>query len=149
MEHSFNPYPVVGAVKTFLMCAVLALLAFYIRPGISGIFDTLIAAIALVGLTFILLAFLVAKFHTITLSEQTITYRSGIIVLRKIMLPYSKITEASYTQGLIQRIFGVGTLRVDTAGGSMVAIYLADVRYGDLKKILAEINAKTGKDAGI
>jgi len=149
MANSFNPHPMVAVTKAVVVAALIIASLFYIRESIADILFTAIIAVVLSCIAYILLAVLVTKFHTITLEEQTITYHSGIISTRKIVLPYAKITEASYTQGLTQRIFGVGTLRVDTAGGADVAIHMADVRYADLKKILDEINKKSGKDGGI
>ena len=147
MERSFNPYPIVAVVKALAFALLFTVVLLYLHP--EALLSTAMLAILLFCAAYALLAFLMAKFHTITLEGQTIIYRSGILSLKKIVLPYAKITEASYTQGIIQRIFGVGTLRVDTAGGSMVAIHLADVRHSDLKKILDEINSKSGKDGGI
>ena len=63
-------------------------------------------------------------------------------------MPYVKITEAGYSQGLIQRIFGVGTLTLDTAGGSAVAIYLSDIKRSDIDEVLSEVREKSGKDDG-
>jgi len=149
MERSFNPYPIVAVAKAICMALLFTAALLYLRPAMEDIFPTALVIVLLLCVAYVLLAFLMAKFHTITLEGQTIIYRSGILSLRKIVLPYAKITEASYTQGIVQRIFGVGTLRVDTAGGSQVAIYLADVRYSDLKKILDEINQRGGNDGGV
>lgn len=147
MEQSFNPWPAVAAAKMVLMALLLAAVLFLAR-GIEST-SAMLLALALVTVAYALAAFLLAKFHTITLQEQTLAYQSGLLATRRIIIPYAKITEAGYTQGIMQRIFGVGNLSVDTAGGSPVAIRLNDVRYSDLKKILNEINRKTGKEGGL
>jgi membrane protein YdbS with pleckstrin-like domain len=95
-----------------------------------------------------LVAYLASRFQTLTLEENSMLFQSGIISTRRIMLPYSKITETSYAQGLLQRVFGVGTLNVDTAGGANVAIHIPDVRHEDMKAILSEIKARSGKGDG-
>jgi uncharacterized membrane protein YdbT with pleckstrin-like domain len=46
---------------------------------------------------------------------------------------------------LIQRLFGVGSLNIDTAGGSDMAIRMADVKYSDIKLVLGEVKAKGGR----
>ena len=148
MAHSFHPHPIVAAVKIFLMDVILHVLFFAVRNYIERIFITLLLAIWLIGLAFVLVAFLRAKFHTIVMDDNTLTYNSGILSLRRIVLPYTRITEASYTQDLVQRIFGVGTLNVDTAGGSDIAIHVHDIRYNDLKMILAMVNNRSGRGDG-
>ncbi len=130
------------------MALILTGLLFLIREFLDRVFVTLLMLLWLITFAFVLLAFLASRFHTLTLEENSIIYHSGIISTRNVILPYAKITEASYTQGLVQRVFGVGTLKIDTAGGSDVAIYLNDVKYDDLKKILGEVNTRGDKGDG-
>ncbi len=148
MAHSFHPYPIVAAVKIFLMDVLLSALFFFLRDYIESIFITLLLALWLIGFAFMLVAFLRSRFYTVTLEGNTLTYNSGILSLRNVVLPYERITEASFTQDVVQRIFGVGTLNVDTAGGSDIAIHVHDIRHKDLKAILAAINLKGGKGDG-
>ncbi len=149
MARSFNPHPIVAVTKVVLMAILLTILLFVMRDVVERILSTLLISLWAVAFVFVVISFIAARFHTITLEENSITYNSGILSLRRIVLPYAKITEASYTQTLLQRVFGVGTLNIDTAGGNNVAIHIHDIRYGHLRKILDEINAKGGKDSGI
>jgi uncharacterized membrane protein YdbT with pleckstrin-like domain len=149
MERSFNPHPIVAVTKVIIMAALLSILLYVMKDVVERIFSTLLLSLWLVAFVFVTISLIAARFHTLTLEENTIAYNSGILSLRRIVLPYAKITEASYTQSLIQRIFGVGSLNIDTAGGDSVAIRIHDIRYGHLKTILDEINAKGGKDSGI
>jgi uncharacterized membrane protein YdbT with pleckstrin-like domain len=82
-----------------------------------------------------------AQTYTIALGESGITYSVGLFSRKEIVIPYSQVTEASYTQGILQRIFGVANLSVDTPGGSNMAIHLTDVRYADVKKTLDRIHS--------
>ena len=149
MPHAFNPYPAVAMAKFFLFGIIISGII-YLWRDIFG--DMLIQAFAIswaVFLFFILLAFIRSKFYTIELEEQSITYKAGILSTRKIIIPYSKVTESSFTQTIFQRLFDVGNLNIDTAGGSDVAIRMNDVKHSDLKIILGDINQKTGKDSGL
>ena len=148
MAHSFNPHPIVPAFRILFFVAIFSIGAYLLKDFLEHILLTVLAAIWLVGLVYILLAFLSAKFHTVILDQNTITYNSGILSIRKIILPYSRITEASFNQSLLQRIFSVGTLNVDTAGGANMAIHVNDIHYSDLKRILSEINRRSGKGDG-
>ena len=148
MERSFHPYPIVAITRITLMSIILSSIILYLRDYIENIYITLLIVVWLIGLAFMLVAFISTRFQTLILEDNTMMFRSGLISLRKVVLPYAKITEASYTQGIIQRVFGVGTLLVDTAGGANVAIHMSDIKYADLKRILDEINSKGGKDSG-
>jgi len=149
MAHSFHPHPVIGVVKIALYVALLAVLLFFLREMLGGLFVQILLIVFGFGIISTVFAFLMAKFQTVTLEENSITYTSGIFSMRRTVVPYSKITEASYIQGLIQRLFGVGTLSIDSAGGATIAIRMENVRYADLKKIIDEVNAKTGKESGV
>jgi membrane protein YdbS with pleckstrin-like domain len=89
-----------------------------------------------------------AKFELISLDEKSMRYTRGILFQHNVILPYAKITEATFAQTPLQRIFKVGTLRVDSAGGSVVAILVHDVNRSDIDLILGELNEKTGNDGG-
>ena len=149
MPHAFNPYPAVAMAKLFLL-GIIVSGAIYALRDIFG--DLLIQAFVicwLVALLFILVAFIRSRFYSIELDDQAITYQGGILSTRKIVIPYPRVTEASFTQTLFQRLFGVGNLNISTAGGGNVAIRMNDVKHSDLVAILGDINSKTGKDSGI
>jgi uncharacterized membrane protein YdbT with pleckstrin-like domain len=149
MARSFNPYPIVRCVKILAIAVMLTAGIYMLHEYVERIWGTLLAAVWLISLASAMLAYLSAKFHTLTLDETSMVYQSGVLSTRRIVIPYAKVTEASYTQGLVQRLFGVGTLNVDTAGGSNVAIHVQDVRHVHLVGILEEIRKKGGKGDGV
>lgn len=126
-----------------LTAIALSIALFLAREWIMGIFTSLLVAVWLVAIVYAAIAFVYSRFQLIIIEGQTITYKSGILSTRDIVLPFSKITETGYYQTLFQRIFGVGNLRLDTLGGS--AIIVDDILYRDMKTILAAVNGKTGK----
>jgi len=142
MTESFNPVPIVAAVKYIVSAVLLSVALFIIGFIIGGLAYLLILLMWAVTLFKIAIAFLRAQYHVLTLEKNTITYTYGIISRNQTVLPYSRVTEASYDQGFLQRIFKVGTLRIDSAGGSRIAVYLPDIRDKDLKRILKKINKK-------
>jgi uncharacterized membrane protein YdbT with pleckstrin-like domain len=146
---SFNPYPIVAIARIFISAIFLTGVLFLFRDTVANYLSTLLLLVWLVSFMYMLAAYLRSRFYSITLEDQFITYQSGILSTRKVVLPYAKITEASYSQSLPQRLFGVGTVNIDTAGGTNIAIRLIDIRSDDMKEILGEINRKGGKDSGI
>ncbi|MDD5340269.1 MAG: PH domain-containing protein [Candidatus ainarchaeum sp.] len=149
MAHSFHPSPVVAGVKILLYLLLVTIFLVLVQDLLRGLFLTFLAIAWLGGIIFVALAVLAAKLQTITLEQNTIAYASGLLATRRTVLPYAKITETSYAQGLLERILGVGTVSIDTAGGAAIAIHVSNVRYNDIKALLQEINKKTGKGSGI
>jgi uncharacterized membrane protein YdbT with pleckstrin-like domain len=148
MAMSFHPHPAVVVAKLILITAALDVLLYLTRDILDRIYITLMLAVTLLGVLLIILAVIRTRFLKITIDENTITYSAGVFATREVVLPFRKITEASFRQSLVQRVFGVGTLDVDTAGGDMMAISVGNIRYSDLKKILATINRNTGSEDG-
>ncbi len=144
MPQTFHPFPVGSMARAVLGTLILLAIALVVRDYLEPHTLTIILAILIIGLLVIAGRFASSRFKTIELGERTITYQSGILSSRKITLAYDKITEASFYQHLMDRIFGVGTLNIDTAGGMPIAINVADIRAGDYKIIMDQINAKGG-----
>jgi len=144
MVKPFHPLPIVGAVRIVFIAGIFTLLFSLFIPLYEWLFLLLFIAVWAIALIKIVLTFLRAQYQTILLEENNVTYITGILTRNRIVLPYQRISEASYNQGLVQRIFRVGTLRIDSAGGIPTAIYVADIRFDDLNKILDVINRKIG-----
>jgi membrane protein YdbS with pleckstrin-like domain len=146
--HKFNPNPIVAAVGYFIMAIFLSLALYFFREYIGEFFLLAVAIVWLMALIKVSLRYAHAKFELITLDENSMKYTRGILFQKNIILPYAKVTEAKYAQTPLQRIFGVGTLNVDSAGGAAVAIHVFDVNKSDIELIIKEINEKSGKDDG-
>jgi putative membrane protein len=145
MSDSFHPYPVVGILRILAVALIftpILLMGTMVLGNLMVLIVLLFWAIAILKM---LAIFLESRYHVVTMDENSITYKMGIISHHSMVLPYMKISEASFSQGIVQRLFKVGTLRLDTAGGSRMAIYVPDVRYDDLKKIVREVKEKSGK----
>lgn len=145
MDRTFHPYPIGGALKTAIIAAFFLIVAFLLRDYIKDYLIHVTLAIVLLALVRGALYFLFAHFHTIILNHSSVTYRSGIISRHEVTIPYSKVSEAKYSQGLIDRILNVGSLRVDSPGGTNEAIYLADIRMSDIKLTIDTINVESHK----
>ncbi len=145
MSHSFHPYPIITAVKTIILVSVLAAILFVFRESLSEFFLLLVFALLVFGVLRILSALVVANTYAVTLGDEAITYSYGILNRRQYTIPYYQVTEASYSQSIFQRFFGVGNLNIDTPGGTDMVLKLADVRYNDIERTLKEINTNHKK----
>ncbi|MFH0738175.1 MAG: PH domain-containing protein [Candidatus Micrarchaeota archaeon] len=145
MARSFHPYPIVGATKSVLIGMLITAVLFIVRNLLGDYFLHAAIIVWFICLLFVTLSFAAVRFHTLTLDETSLSYHSGILSTRNIVLPYSRITEASYTQGLVQRVFGVGSMNLDTAGGAEMAVHVHDIKYSDIKDVMGEVKMKGGK----
>lgn len=134
--------------EAIILGVVICVLLFHYGALLGDYLFIAILAAAAIFLAITVLAFLRSRFETISLDDRTISHTSGILSTRKIIVPYDKVTEAKYSQGILHRIFGVGSLRVDSAGGTEIAINVDEVRKADLETILSAINDKTHPTKG-
>lgn len=144
MTHSFNPNPIAEAARMMVLAILLTIFVVIFRGSIGAMFNFILMVIWAVAIIKILYAYAIANFHTVTLDKTTVTYTQGVFAQKKTILPYERITEASFDQTVIQRLFNVGDLKVDSAGGKSIAIHVANVRKGEIDKILDKINQEKG-----
>ncbi|HSB47191.1 MAG TPA: PH domain-containing protein [Candidatus Bilamarchaeum sp.] len=141
MAHSYHPFPIVSVISAVFFTAFLLVLVFFLRDFLGDFFILVEALFALIGFLRVLNLVVMAQTYTVTLGQNSITYSRGLFARKEINIRYSQVTEASYSQGVLQRIFGIATINVDTPGGSHMALHLADVRFDDVKMTLDLINS--------
>jgi putative membrane protein len=141
MSYSYHPFPIVSIISAVVFTAFLLVLVFFLRDFLGGLFLPVAAIVIAIGFLRVSNLLIMAQTYTVTLGENGITYTRGIFSRKEVTLRYAQVTEASYTQGVLQRIFGIANLNVDTPGGSEIALRLVDVRYDDVKRTLDLINS--------
>lgn len=148
MPYSFNPNPIVGALRILFLAILLSLIAFTFKDMIERIFIPLVGITWLVAVIYIAILYARAKFEVVTLEETSIKHTRGVLAQKSVVLSYSKITEATYTQTLFQRVIGIGDLHLDSAGGSFMAIHVNDVKKTDIDRTMENARNKSGKGDG-
>jgi len=96
---------------------VVALLVLPLAQASAVTVALLFPLLVVVGFT----AFWIQKYYssiTYTLTNDEIVVEKGVWWKRKSFVPYNRITNISVVQGPIARHFGLGTVRVQTAGFS-------------------------------
>ena len=145
MAYSFHPFPVIRASKNALTTALLILLIIMFRETLGSMALPLALVVLAFGTVSILSAFAIASTFSITLEEKTIIYRFGVFTRTEYNLPYSKITEARFSQGVVEQLLGLGTLTLDTAGYTDIPLHIHDIRLPDIRKTLDAINGSEPK----
>jgi len=100
-----------------VLCLPAAFLALIPELGLAYLAWFIVAMLLWILPT---LALLVPYYRSIhyTLSEDELVVRQGIITKSEKMIPYSKITNVELKRGPFDRLLGIGTLQVHTAGYS-------------------------------
>ena len=76
----------------------------------------------------ILIQYIPLKYKVYSFYQDRLEYTDSFWVKNRKSVPYSRITNISQKRGIIERIFGLGTIEVETAGtGKEISIsYLSD-----------------------
>lgn len=145
MVQTYHPCPIISVAKFVVIALLVTILLFLIKKSVEQFFFTFLLGMWAAALFFSLVSYVYSRVRSVVLEDKAIVYSSGLIAVKKTILHYPKITEVNYSQGLMQRIFGIGTLNLDTAGGNNIAITVSDLNISDLKKIVHDINEKSTK----
>ena len=98
-------------------------LAIAIRNGEINVNPLLVVGIIVLGLAvliglFVGLYALAWKNMSYVFDEREFSYYSGIITKRRVHIPYARVQSVNHRASIIQRLFGVCTVSIDSAGGS-------------------------------
>jgi len=145
MPQSFHPFPIVSALNVLISGIIISIVMFILMLFLGPLIVIAVILIWAAVILRIMTLFIMAQYRILTLENDSITYQVGIISQHTTSLPYSRISESGYNQTFAERLFGVGTLRIDTAGGSFMAIHIKVMRRRDLETIIKKIKGKSGK----
>ena len=107
------------------------------------LFLGLIGAIALVS---IILAFIRAKIQYIEVDEEGITMHMGLFNKKTVYVPYERITNIAVHRNLVERIFLLGSLQIDTAGTNRAEINMKNIPAKYLDRIIKSVHRNIGND---
>ena len=144
ISQTFRPFALLPSIKIFIFCVLVTVLLLNLVNTSNDFFIPLLLIIWVLGAIIVCYVFFKDHCHTLTLSESEIKYCKGFLLKKETMLPTSKITESSFTQGILERIFGFGTLTIDTPGGADVAVEMKNMRIKDIRTILDFVDKKDG-----
>ena len=123
------------AIVLVILAGILFFQAFGIRlPGIGSYVEpstvNLVAQLVLVFLAFIAIARAeVRRYSTRYLvTDFRIIRRDGILRTRETVFPYRQLERVQLTQGIVERIFGIGTIVVDTGEDQLLIAAIPNPR---------------------
>jgi membrane protein YdbS with pleckstrin-like domain len=97
--------------------------------AVCDIFMVMVGIPPLITISLVLLSILIIaisklwadlywKNYSFELLDDKIVVRSGVIGRRKVMIPYERIQNVNVVKGILERIFGVSSIQIETAGGA-------------------------------
>lgn len=121
------------AIPFVIVLAVLVVLLLFVKEEAFVVF-----ALCLIGWLIVMsliLLWIPAFFRSLeyVVDNDSAKAKVGVFWKKRVTVPYTKITNIDVTQGPLQRIFGIGTIHVQTAGaggaqGAQAELKLLGVR---------------------
>ena len=101
----------------------LVQLAIAIQNGDIGVNPLLVAVLVVLALAVLVGLFmglyaLAWRNMSYVFDEREFSYYSGIITKRRVHVPYARVQSVNHRASIVQRLFGVCTVTIDSAGGS-------------------------------
>lgn len=152
-EHRANPLSVV--VEALKMASgLVALVAF----GLAGDFfagdlstlATLVLAAAGIFAACLVLSFVVWRVRTWELTDEGVVVRWGLLNKRRLTIPYEHIHTTDMSSELLERLFGLMTLDLDTGAAAAEgdAARMRGLRAGEAETLRAELFRRKRAAAG-
>ena len=141
MQKLINPNPIVAQLKSVLLAIILTGVVYYFRGTLQDL--TIQAMILVWGLTILECAgfFVMSRFVSLEVRDSDMLVKKGMLNVSTSIVPYRNITDARYSQALVERLFGLGTLEIDTAG-SQDTIRIYSIRSSDADEILQNLGKR-------
>ncbi|MDD2655639.1 MAG: PH domain-containing protein [Candidatus ainarchaeum sp.] len=123
--------------KFFTLPVPIPIYGYYLVWGLM-----LLAAIA---------AFIRSRLQTLEVTNEGVTSRTGIINVKTRFVPFSKVDNVRMERNVFDRIFMVGTIRVDTLASSGMEISMTEIPSKDLEEALTFIQSRIhgGRHEGV
>lgn len=121
----------------FIPAGVLAAVLIFaeVDPPGTVIIPLFIGLFLLVAL---LLALWIPAFYRsleYSIADDAIRCNSGVFWKRRVTAPYSKVTNVDIAQGPVQRLYGVGSVHVQTAGSSYAQGGAAELTFFGVRNL--------------
>ncbi|MDO8952111.1 MAG: PH domain-containing protein [Draconibacterium sp.] len=76
------------------------------------------------------------------LREKDVSYKSGLITYKQISVPFNRVQHVEVSQGVLDKIFDLSSVKIYTAGGSASDLSIPGLTFTDAQKLKAFISEK-------
>lgn len=124
-------------ISFFLAFALLSIILFLASPMLKFNVYQLIFALLVLNFFASGIAFLYFQHHYIHVEDEIITVKEGLLMSKMVVIPFDKINEIKTEYSMSDRILGVGTIMLDTAGTGAVEVIFPDVPRESINAFIA------------
>jgi membrane protein YdbS with pleckstrin-like domain len=122
INETFSPDPALAKYYylTFAIVLIIALPFCFGMIAVAGEIAGILITIPIIAILVFTLYWLPLYYRSIRyeLTQTEITWRRGVWFRQNAIVPYSRITNVDIVQGPVMRLFGISSLRIQTAGYS-------------------------------
>jgi putative membrane protein len=139
-EPGLKPVAAGHVVRSFVEKAMPFILAVIV----AGAFFTRWAWLGLIAVPFIVgVSLLLRRFHRYATRDTSLQVMRGVLRRREWVVPYDSVQVVTIRQGIIQRLLGIASVEVDTAGAKGRARPdVEDVLTGDAIELARELGTR-------
>lgn len=138
-------FPTLATLAVFWLIGSIAYAAFFPANAIFGLSHLLfpiafLAALAvLIALPVYLWIGMIYENFTFEFTDKDIIIREGVITRKTTVIPYARIQDIRSERTLVERLLGLATLEIETAGSSKVASETLIPGIANKNELIAEL----------
>lgn len=143
MSETLHPSALPMYIRSAILGTVISGMAVFLTNFVQYEPTGIMLAVWTIAFIASITAWVSHQFISIEASDTEITYKSGVINTRIMVIPYGQITNLNIKRTLAGRILGLGTLDIDTASGTVASdIEVGNLPYAGLEKLLEKSRGK-------
>ncbi|MFT4537256.1 MAG: membrane protein YdbS with pleckstrin-like domain [Saprospiraceae bacterium] len=110
---------------------------------VKYILSTIVGLLAIFSFAMTYLGF---KYKKYALRERDIIYSSGVLWRSNVVIPFNRVQHAEVSQGPLDRLFNLSSLKIYTAGGSSSDLAIPGLQPSEAERIKYFILNRTASD---
>lgn len=130
-------------LPSFWVCAKYAI---WDEGAVLGIKITYIIFATLFVLMLLINIAILPKFqyqnYLYLVKQDEVVFMKGVIFKFSSIIPFIQIQDVGFTQGPLEQLFGLATVKLSTAGSTQ---FITGIKVDDAKEIVKEVNEKVKK----
>ncbi len=106
------------AIFGMIMTGIVEFSVPYLPSNISDYHDQIIVIIWVLVIFRSLLTWITNRFKSIELTDHDITLKTGMVSVKRVIIPFERIANVNVHQSLFQRIVRIGSITIDSLSGT-------------------------------
>lgn len=129
----YLPLIVIGfGLMLGILTTLLMISSYYFNPAI--LFGAYLNIVTILGIIWLIIRYIGYKNNDLILTNKRVFGKCGLISTTQMQSPLSKIDSVSFTNGLVGKLIGYGTVRISTTSSNYKFRFIADGQtfYNDI-----------------